>query len=165
MYYMSLESPFYALFISMVCFAETCPVSKMEAKTAKTLNLSHAGLCAKAISITLNMPIATVYCVIKSGTIKRKTNTSPGNIKATPEFLQQLRQTMKLKPTESIRNIAKKMNVHERTIRRSLKLIQKKSVVCPPRQLLTERQKQLCLELGHQLINKLKSLPLSTVSS
>jgi transposase len=135
----------------------------MEAKREKALNLSQAGLGPKAISDTLNMPISTVYRVIKAGTIKRKTSTRPGNIKATPEFLLRLKRTVEAKPTESIRSVAKKFDVHERTIRRSLKLLGKKSVVRPPRHLLTERQKEVRLERGKRLLNHLKSLPPSTV--
>jgi hypothetical protein len=126
---------------------------KIEAKREKAFNLSHVGLGPKAISGTLNMPISTVYWVIKAGTIKRKTSTSPGNNKATQEFLLRLKRTVEIKPTKSIRSMAKKLDVHERMIRRSLKLLGKKAVVHLPRLLLTEHQKEVQLESRKRLLN------------
>ena len=142
----------------------------MEAKRQRCLDLFHAGISARSIMDTLNMPKTTFYRVIKAGTAKRKSPTTPAskkatpaNKKATPQFLRKLKRTVEAKPTNSIRNVAKKLNVHERTIRQSLKVIGKRSVVRPPRHLLTQRQKEVRLERGKRLLNQLKSLPPSTV--
>jgi hypothetical protein len=135
----------------------------MEAKRQRCLDLFHAGIGARTIMDTLNMPKTTVYRVIKSGTAKRTSPTTPANKIATPQFLQKLKRTVESNPTNSIRNIAKKLKVHERTIRRSLKTIGKRSVVRPPRHLLTQRQKEVRFERGRRLLNQLKSLPPSTV--
>jgi hypothetical protein len=136
---------------------------KMEAKRQRALDLSHAGFGVKTISGTLNMPISTVYRVLKVGVAKRKPRGSPTNKKVTPKFLQRLKRTVEAVPTDSIRKVAKKLNVDKRTARRSLKLIGKRSVVRPPRQLLTERAKKLRVERGRRLLNRLKSLAPSTV--
>lgn len=135
----------------------------MEAKRQRALDLSHAGFDAKTISGTLNMPISTVYRVLKVGVAKRKSRGSPANKKVTPTFLQRLKRTVEAKPTDSIRKVAKKLDVDERTVRRSLKMIGKRSVVRPLHQLLTERAKKSRLERGRQLLNRLKSMPPSTV--
>jgi transposase len=135
----------------------------MAAKRQRALDLVHAGLTAQQISSNLIMPISTVYRILKVGTAERKARTTPSNKKTTPKFLQKLKKSVEADPTKSIRNVAKKLNVHERTIRRSLKVLGKKSVVRPARHLLTERTKLLRLERGLRLLNRLKHMPASTV--
>ncbi len=131
----------------------------MEAKRQRCLDLFHTGIDVRTIMDMLNMPKTTVYRVIKAGTAKRKSPMTPSNKKATPKFLRKLKKTVEAKPTCSIRNVAKKLNVHERTICRSLKIFGKRSVVWPPRHLLTQCQKEVHLERGQRLLNQLKSLP------
>ena len=135
----------------------------MEAKRRSALDLSHAGLDARTISSTLNMPLSTVYRVLKSGTAERKVRMSAHNKKVTPQFLGRLKKSVESNPTQSIRSLAKKHKVHEKTVRNSLEKLGKKSVVRPLRHLLTERTKQLRLERGKRLLNKLKRSSSSTV--
>ena len=66
-------------------------------------------------------------------------------------------------PNVSIRKVAKKMKVDEKTIWNSLKDLGKKSLVRPPRHLLTPAQKKVRLDRGKVLLNKLKSMPKSTI--
>jgi hypothetical protein len=135
----------------------------MAAKRQRALDLSHAGSDARTIASTLNIPLSTVYRILKAGIAERKVRTTAHNKKMTPKFLGRLKRSVEANPTLSIRSFAKKHKVHEKTIRKSLKILGKKSVVQPLRHLLTERTKQLRLERGQQLLNRLKRTPSSTV--
>jgi hypothetical protein len=132
-------------------------------KNEQVLNFHHAQVPAKKIAETLNIPVRTVYRIIKNGRVHRKVSGTPANKKLHDSFLDKLAMAVNKAPTVSIRKHAKALNIAESTCRKGLKLIGKKSLVRPPVPLLTERLKQLRFERCKRLLNRLKKLHPSTV--
>jgi transposase len=135
----------------------------MEAKHQRIFDLLYAGTDIKTIVNLLSIPKTTVYRIVKAGIPKQKPPKVVNNKKRTPVFLKQVKTIVENDPNMSIRKVAKKMNVDEKTIRTSLKDLRKKSVIRPPRHLLTPAQKKVRLEHGKVLLNKLKSMAKLTV--
>ena len=136
---------------------------KMEAKRQSVLDLFHAQMDVKSICNMLNVSKTMVYHVIRAGTAKRKVRTIVHNRKRTASFVSKVNTLTDANPNESIRNVAKKLKVDEKTIRTTLKTLGKRSVVRPPRHLLTAAQKQVRLDRGKRLLNMLKKTSTSTV--
>jgi DNA-binding Lrp family transcriptional regulator len=132
-------------------------------KNQRVLDLHHADVPPRKISNTLNIPVRTVYNIIKHGRVERKPSGSPWNKKLDEKMLAKVAKAVEKEPTASIRKQAKKLKLAESTVRLGLKKLGKKSVVRPPATLLTERLKNLRLERSVRLLNQLKSLPKSTV--
>ena len=80
---------------------------------------------------TLNIPKSTVYRVLNHGRTERKPRGSPKNKKLTEKFVQKTKKAVEANPTLSIRAHAKKLKVSERTVRRGLKQLGKRSLVRP----------------------------------
>ena len=135
----------------------------MEAKRQRIFDLVYAGTDVKSIVNLLGIPKTTVYRIIKAGIPKMKSPKVVNGKKRTPAFLNRVKNIVEDDPNVSIRKVAKRMNVDEKTIRTSLKDLGKRSIVRPPRHLLTTAQKKVRLERGRVLLNKLKSMPKSTV--
>jgi hypothetical protein len=132
-------------------------------KNKSILDFHTAHVDARTISTTLNIPVRTVYRVIKEGRVERKVRGPPKNKKLNPRFLDKLATAVNKAPTVSIRAQAKKLRIAEFTCRNGLKLLGKKSLVRPPAPLLTDRLKTLRLERSKKLLSRLKKMPKSTV--
>jgi DNA invertase Pin-like site-specific DNA recombinase len=132
-------------------------------KNVRVLDLHRAEVPARKIAETLNIPVRTVYNIIKHGRVDRKVSGPPANKKLDEKFLAKLNKAVSKAPTVSIRKHARSLKIAESTARKGLKLIGKKSMVRPPAPLLTERLKTLRFERSKSLLNQLKSLPSSTV--
>jgi hypothetical protein len=120
-------------------------------------------LPARKISDTLNIPLRSVYRVIKEGRVERKKCGPPVNKKLNKKFLDKLAKAIEKTPNMSIRKHAKALKVADSTARKGLKLLGKKSLVRPPVPLITERLKQLRLDRSKRLLYRLKKLDSSMV--
>jgi len=132
-------------------------------KNKSILDLHSAQVPARTISVTLNIPVRTVYRIIKEGRVERKVSGPPSNKKLDQKFLDKLAKAVNKAPTLSIRAHARKLRIAESSCRNGLKMLGKRSLVRPPAPLLTERLKTLRLERSKRLLSRLKKLPNSTV--
>ena len=107
-------------------------------KNKSVLDLHCAQVPARTISVTLNIPVRTVYRIIKNGRVERKVSGSPLNKKLNQKFLDKLAKAVNKAPTVSIRVHARKLRIAESTCRNGLKKLGKRSLVRPPAPLLTE---------------------------
>jgi transposase-like protein len=132
-------------------------------KNQRVLDFHHAQMPARKIADTLNIPVRTVYRIIKHGRVERKSPGVPKNKILKKKFLVKLAKAVESSPTVSIRKQAKILKVSEGTVRNGLKMVGKKSLVRPPVPLLTERLINLRLERSKKLLNKLKKMDPETV--
>ncbi len=87
-----------------------------------------------------------VYCIIKESWVDRKVSGSPVNKKLEQKFLDKLAKAVDKSPTVSIQTKARKLRISKSTCRKSLKMLQKHSLVCPLAPLLMEWLMALRLE-------------------
>ena len=80
-------------------------------KNEQVLNFHHAQVPAKKIAETLNIPVRTVYRIIKNGRVHRKVPGTPANKKLHDSFLDKLAMAVNKAPTVSIRKHAKALNI------------------------------------------------------
>jgi inhibitor of nuclear factor kappa-B kinase subunit alpha len=132
-------------------------------KNLRVLDLHRAQVPARKISDTLNIPVRTVYRIIKEGRVERKVSGPPVNKKVNQKFLDKLAKAVEKEPNLSIRKHAKKLKVADSTARKALKMLGKRSLVRPPAPLLTDRLKELRLERSKKLLSRLRKLPESMV--
>ena len=132
-------------------------------KFRSVMDLHRAQVPARKISNTLNIPVRTVYRIIKEGRVERKVSRPPVNKKLNEKFLNKLAKAVNRAPTVSIWRHAKNLKIADSTARKGLKMLGKKSLVRPPVPLLTERLLKSRLERSKRLLNKLKGKDSSTV--
>ena len=95
-------------------------MSKMS-KNQSILDLHRAQVPARSISVTLNIPVRTVYRIIKEGRVERKVSgPPPPNKKLNQKFLNKLAKAVDKPPTVSIRAHARKLRIAKSTDSRSL---------------------------------------------
>jgi transposase len=152
-----------SVFMALKFLKSDDPKCQKMSKNQRILDFHHAQMPARKIAETLNIPVRTVYHIIKQGRVERKKSRPPVNKKLTEKFLGKLAKAVEASPTVSIRRHAKILKVDEKTARNGLKQLGKKSLVRPPVPLLTERLKNLRLERSKRLLNKLKKKDSETV--
>ena len=132
-------------------------------KNQRILDLARAQVSPAEIIATLNIPKTTVYRVLKHGRVERLPRGPPKNKKLTEKFVAKSKEAVEANPTLSIRAHAKKLKVSERTVRRGLQKLKKRSLVRPPVPLLTERLKESRYVKAKKLLARLKKETESTV--
>ncbi len=128
----------------------------MEAERKTIPQLHRAGLTPKEILDQVSVKKTTIYKVIKSGKWKSGARVAPVNKIRNSRFIGKVKKRVERDPTSSMRRIAKELNVDEKTIRTTIKDLGKKSLVRPPRQLITENTRVKRLERARAMLNKMK---------
>ena len=67
-------------------------------KNKSVLDLHCAQVPARTISVTLNIPVRTVYRIIKEGRVERKVSGPPSNKKLDQKFLDKLAKAVNKAP-------------------------------------------------------------------
>ena len=116
----------------------------------------HAGQTVKDICNDLGVAKSTVYDLRKkikeTGTHLRKPGSGRPVSVTTPAFVNKVRARFHRTPNKSFRTVAKVMNVHERTIRRTAKTYGFKSRAKNRKFLLTDRLKASRLERAKKIL-------------
>ena len=89
---------------------------------------------------------------------KEKKLSTRSDSMRTAEFIHKVKQTIDENRGQSMRSIAKKLHVSEKTIRRNVhEDIRYKSYVIKRGQFISEKSKENCLNRSKRLLNKLKN--------
>jgi len=101
-------------------FNQTNIVSMEESRRAEIMKLVHAQIPPKDINNAPSIPISTVYEVKAScsitGTVRRKPGSGKNPSVRTPELIKAVRNRIRRNPVRSMREMARSLNVNEKTI-------------------------------------------------
>lgn len=136
-------------------------MSNQETKRKRVCDLLDALVAPKKISTIAGVSLKTVYNIKKrmalSKTIKRKSGSGGSNKKRTKGFIKALRSEILKDPTKSMRKMAAKFEVDNKTIRNAVKYdLRLKSYTRTPKHLLTTAMKERRLERCKKVLSYLK---------
>ena len=125
-------------------------------KRKSILDLLWAQVPIPKICETVDVSRATVFRIQKSGSFTRKLGSGGYNLKHNRNFKNKIRYHINNNPLKSIRKTSKKLKVHKRTVRRTLKQFGAHSYVSRKVQLLSEAPKQSRLACGKKIHSWMK---------